>query len=357
MKKLSLPLLLGICLCSSTTLLAFGEKPTFEEGQTPATPAQLGGVIAAKPVSASITTAKTPTVNILTEEDIATLRKKYQDALTQKQFPEALINFAKLPTASLNRKDLAYGQQLRLFARIDAEMATANPLLLKEGDVDEETKKSGIRWYKEAENALLLGNNPLAKDLLIQILYTQRWHFRAKKLLEYGLDLPAGTYKIEDMITKYDEKSRISFYGGNYSAAVEALTTLLLFRQEDPLLYERLGSSYYMMGEGKKAIEAWNTALFFNPNNKELEAVVARAKVTVDEAAKEAKEREKNRKKTTEAKAAPTETQTFGIFRTQNEAYNFAGELKKKGMVPIVEETDNGKWAVKVPVSQIQKKK
>ena len=204
---------------------------------------------------------------------------------------------------------------------------------------------------------MIQGNTNLAKDLLIQILFTQRWNFKAKKLLEYGLELPPGSYRIEDMLTKYEEKSKVSFYGGNYAAAVEALNTLLVFKQDDPSLYEKLGSAYYMMGEPKKAIESWNTALFFNPSNKDLEKIVANAKIALAEEAKEAKEREKNRKTTTETKAAPVETQVFGVYRTKNEAYNFAGELKKKGMDPIVEETDNGKWAVKVPVSQIQKKK
>lgn len=342
----------------SAHLWAFGEKPTFDDmGQagTLSQPAPLGGPIPAlSPVTQS--QEKAASANTLTEDELAALKKKLQDSMKQNQFADALSAYQKIPTIYLSKKEKEYSGALLLFSKIDSEIASANPLLQKDTEVDEETKKNGLRLYREAQNAVIQGNTTLAKDLLIQVLYSQRWNFKAKKLLEYGLDMPPGSYRIEDMVTKYEEKSKISFYGGNYAAAVDSLNTLLMFKQEDPTLYERLGSCYYMMGEAKKAIESWNTALFFNPNNKELEKIVANAKTALAEETKEAKEREKNRKTTTETKAASVETQVFGVYRTKNEAYNFAGELKKKGMTPVVEETDNGKWAVKVPVSQLQKK-
>ena len=97
-------------------------------------------------------------------------------------------------------------------------------------------------------------NQKQQKDLLIQVLFLHRRNLRAKKLLEYELELKTGEYKVEDINKKYWKKSGISFYGGNYESAVKYLDILSKIDNKNPEIFDRLGSNYYMMGEKRKRL-------------------------------------------------------------------------------------------------------
>ncbi len=354
-----------IMVCSyGSSLMAFGERPTFKEPPKPVAvvtpiPGNSGGSsVRTVPVLVPSANVKPSENAEITEDVLQDLQKNYQDLLKQKQFPEAVEMLQKIPESKLTRRNKIEKAYLTTFKAVEEEVAKTNILFQKEDELDETTKRSVQKLYKEAQVAMLNGKNDLARDLLIHVLFLHRRNVRAKKLLEFGLELPPGSYKVEDIQAKYWNKSNTSFYGGNYASSVDDLNVLVFFDKENPLVYEKMGSSYYMMGEKRKAVESWNTALFFNPANKDLEKIVEKTKQLIAEDDKEASAlRDQNKKKISEDKGAQVETQVFGIYKTQNEAYAFAGELKKKGLEPLVEEMDNGKWAVKVPKSQLEKKK
>ncbi len=292
---------------------------------------------------------------VLSDDELSDLERAYKEKMNQKQYMDAYDILQKIPDKQLDKRKKAEKASLTVFRQIEEDITkNTNPLFQKEEELDEDTRKSIQKLYREAQAAYLQGNTDLTRDLLIQILYLHRPNVKAKKFLLTGLNLKSEDYKVEDIKQKYWDKSKTLFYGGNYMQSAEALNVLIFFDKENPLVYERLGSSYYMMGEKKKAIEAWNTALFFNPGNKDLEGTIERAKKVMAEEDAEAKKQQAV-KKTTTSKEKVGETQMMGLFKTQTEAYNFAGELKKRNLSPIVEEQDNGKWAVKVPKNQLQK--
>ncbi len=284
------------------------------------------------------------------------LHRQYAEAIKGKQFLQAHQILYTIPSDQQLRRERLDKPYLDMFKSIENELANVNPLLLKDEDLEESVRKVLAKLYREAQASLLQGKQDIAKDLLIHMLFLNRRDSRAKKLLEYGLDLRVGSYKVEDIESKYRSKSSTFFYGGNYLAAVDVLTTLVLFNKEDPLIYERLGSSYYMMGEKQKAIDAWSTALFFNPDNKQLEKIIQKARDVLLEEQKESKEERLTKKKINISVSNNEETQLLGIYKTQNDAYIFAAELKKQGMSPLIEETETGKWSVKVPKKQLKKK-
>jgi tetratricopeptide (TPR) repeat protein len=302
--------------------------------------------------SAAITTN---VVIVLSDDELADMERSYKEKLGQKLYADALAILNKIPDKQLDKKKKTEKVTLQLFGQVEEESAkNNNALFQKEDELDEDTQKTIQKLYREAQYAIFNGNNDLARDLLIQILYLHRPNIKAKKMMLLGLNLKSEDYKVEDIKQKYWNKSKTLFYGGNYQASAEALNVLVFFDKENPLIYERLGSSYYMMGEKRKAIESWNTALFFNPGNKDLEATVERAKKAMAEEEAEARNQPNVVKKNTPVLKAG-ETQLMGLFKTQTEAYNFASELKKKNLTPVVEEQDNGRWAVKVPKNQLQK--
>jgi tetratricopeptide (TPR) repeat protein len=170
------------------------------------------------------------------------------------------------------------------------------------------------------------------------------------------MGLKTGTYKVENMENKYWDMSSTHFYGGNYELALEDLKLYNLLDKDNPQTYERIGSCYYMMGDKKNAIENWNTSLFLDPDSQTIKAAIERTKQLMEEEKDANKERKKQREdRQKQAGAISGDTQLLGVFPSQSKAYAYAQKLREQGMTASVEETDGGKWAVKVPKSQIKK--
>ncbi len=357
-KKITLAVLVALILTTQMSW-ASGERPSSRkknaQSQTNTPEVIKPTEVVTSPSAKFKTTANDAKTNTLTEDEIADLHRAYKEQITLRQFSDALSTLQKIPNTLHTDREKSELSTLLMFNRSDEAAEKSGGLFQKEDDADDNVKKVTQKLYREAQSLFVAEKPELAKDLLIQILFVNRRNAKAKKLLEYGLNLKTGDYKIEDIEEKYWSKSSTLFYGGNYGSAIDALNILVLFDKENPLVYERMGSSYYMMGEKRRAIESWNTALFFNPNNKDLQVVVERAKKVLVEDEKDAKDRPKNAKKI-DANAVPdTELQLMGIYKTQGEAYNFATELKKQNLNAVVEEQDTGKWTVKVPKSQLKK--
>ena len=286
----------------------------------------------------------------LTEDEVFQVQQSYTDAISQKRFEDALGFVERIPTKDLSRQQREEKAALRRFRDVETKVSESSSLFQKDDELDEVTRKSIQRLYREAQAAFLNKQDDLARDLLIHTLFLHRQNLRAKTVLEDILELRTGGYKIENMEEKYWKQSSILFYGGNYSQAVEILKALTYFSKDNPVIYGRMGSCYYMLGESQNAISAWNTAVFLNPDNKELAPLIAKVQKLMEEE----KTREKEQKKTVrEAKKVPEgDLQLMGMFPTQNRAYDFASKLRTQGMDPIVTEEDSGKWSVKILKAQ-----
>jgi len=290
------------------------------------------------------------TINVpvaLTDDEIFQVEQKYKDAMAAKKFDEALGLLRKLPETSMSRPRRAERQMLTTFEVVEQRIASSSSMFAKDDELDDATKKMVQKLYKEAQNALLTNQNDLAKDILIHVLFLHRQNLRAKILLEEALDLKSGSYKIENMEAKYWNKSSINFYGGNYQAAVDVLQALSFFDKDNPTVYERMGSAYYMMGEKEKAISAWNTVMFLDPSDKELEEVIKKTQELIADEKEQAKKEKARPRNAQNVNIA--ETQLMGKFPKQDQAYEYANTLRKQGVDAVVTEEDDGKWAVRVP--------
>ena len=346
--KVIVLLIIGL---TTQTIYGLGEPPNWDEIET-------------QPMTD--TTVKT-TENIIIEQELPAqektqhlhedaldlARKTYERLLKQKQFSKALTNLEKIPTPQRRRSEKKVYEQLDLFKNIEEESENQSNLFNEEDELNDQQKAIVKKLYREAQHALINEKKDLAKDLLIHIVYLHRRNFKAKRLLERGLDMRTGDYKVENIEDKYWTKSRTYFYGGNYEKATNVLKTLTFFDKENTQIYERLGSSYHMSGENKKAVEAWRTAQFLDPTNKTLDIFIKKAEETINDEKKQAKLRRLERKsKINETKNTTKTTQPLqllGVYSKQTQAYSYAQKLKAQGLKGIVEELDNGKWAVKVP--------
>jgi tetratricopeptide (TPR) repeat protein len=205
--------------------------------------------------------------------------------------------------------------------------------------------------YREAQAALIDKQTDLARDLFIHVLFLHRQNLRAKTMLEDVLELKTGFYKVENMEEKYWKQSSVLFYGGNYARAVDTLRALTYFSKDNPVVYERMGSCYYMLGENLNAISSWNTAVFLNPDNKELQPLISKVQKLIEEEKAQSKEKRLVR----QTKQIPEgDLQLMGMFPNQDRAYDFASKLRAQGMDPIVAEEDSGKWSVKTVKNKVK---
>ncbi|MGE4170405.1 MAG: tetratricopeptide repeat protein [Candidatus Margulisiibacteriota bacterium] len=337
-------MLLGFTVLGASSVFAMGEPP---KPETPTAPQEAFAPDPTTP-TASVGTANAK-LQELTQDDIRDIRQAYDDAMKQKQYSVALTTLSKLPDKALTPGLKSAKTTLTLFGTIEAEASANASIFRKDDTLDEDTKRTVSKLYKEAQSAYLNGQQDIARDLLIHILFLDRQNANAKKFLELGLNLPLGTYKVENMEAKYWNLSSVHFYGGNYNSAVQDLNILTIINKDDSRIYERMGSAYYMMGEKSKAVDIWNTALFLNPTNKDLAQIIDRAKQSIKDDEAQAKLLDNNRVQK-QTKIAPQDLQLMGTFPSQEKAYNFAQQMKQQGFAnPIVEEQDNGKWTVSVP--------
>jgi len=134
------------------------------------------------------------------------------------------------------------------------------------------------RFYQEAKEAMLSHRTDIARDLLHHILSISPNHYKAKKLLALGLGAAPDSVKGIDIVKKYMTRANKSFYAGNYLQSKKALDILVILEKDNPLVYEKLGSTYYMMNSKKRAVEAWETALKLGPDNIDLKQLIRETK-------------------------------------------------------------------------------
>ncbi len=307
--------------------------------------AQTPAAVVPSPIAAA--SQKIPTSSLLaplTEEELFQVQQSYTDAIAQKRFDDAIGLIERIPTKDMSRQQKEERDILRRFRDVEVQVSQSSSLFQKDDELDDATRKSIQRLYREAQAALIDKQTDLARDLFIHILFLHRQNLRAKTMLEDVLELKTGFYKVENMEEKYWKQSSILFYGGNYAQAVDTLRALTYFSKDNPVVYERMGSCYYMLGENQNAISSWNTAVFLNPDNKELQPLIAKVQKLMEEEKAQAKEKRLVR----QTKQIPEgDLQLMGMFPNQDRAYDFASKLLAQGMEPIVTEEDSGKWSVK----------
>jgi tetratricopeptide (TPR) repeat protein len=295
-------------------------------------------------------TPEAPTPDVVPEEDI---RKSLQNALKTFQYGDALKLVSSLPSESIQKNDMVLKDRLDVIVAVDQSEDNSAKIIQGDDDLDAEDQETIKRLYRESQKSFIAGDDDLTKDLLIQIVFINRRHYKAKQFLKLGFGLDTGAYVVEDKQTRFWEQSSVFFYGGNYERAVNVLKMLAVFDPKNSKIHERMGSAYYMLSQKKEAIESWTTALFLDPKNKTLEHFIAETEKSLAadrEQAKQAREEKQNRKKSGGSDGnSGIEMQLLGVFPTQAKAYSYAQKLKDENQNPVVEQLDNGKWSVSVP--------
>ena len=285
-----------------------------------------------------------------TNAKLAAIRDQLDTQLTNQNYESALQSISQIPKSNQTNQEKFIHEKLRIFKMVDVDVSKTSSILESGIELDNSTKRKITKLYKKAEEAILKKENMLAQDLLIHSIYIHRRYARAKKLLKYALHKNTGQYKIKNQQQHYWRLSNTYFYGGTFEKALDALKIYAILDENNPETFEKMGSNYYMIGENQQAIDAWNTALFLNPELIYLEAAIKTAKENIKEDKILAKKRKalqaKIRKE--QPKTKDKNSKLIGVFPNQTQAYNYAQRAKKQGIQAFVEELATGKWAVKI---------
>lgn len=277
----------------------------------------------------------------------------YNNFVKKYDFASALGVLSKMSKKELTVKMRKQKVLLELFLEVEntPEEKTNNVNLSTELT---EIEKSNInRFYRNAQRYILEGQPEVARDILIYILYINPDHWKAKLLLDKGLDYPMGSYKVFDVASRYFRRSETYFYGGNYLLAIQDLEVLSVIDKENDEVFKRLGSAYYMVDEKKKAVDAWATALFLEPGTKNLDGLITETNKQLEKEAQAKLEKRKLQQKSTVTILDP---QVMGVFKKQNQALEMANTYKQKGMKVLVNEKDDGKYEVIISKKELAEK-
>lgn len=286
-------------------------------------------------------------------------RMKISTHLKQKQFEKAREVYQTIDNQWLSDRERKDKEQLAYFYQVTQERLENERQFGKDESLSLGTRRAVTRLQREGKRFILEEKSALARDMLIQSLYLDRKNVESKLLLERVLDMPVGTYRVENIEKKYWDDSLTQLRVGYPQNAIEALQVLSYFDPKNPIIFERMGSAYYLAGNIDKAIQSWKRALYLNPNNPDLKGFIANAEEAYERQKKESQaffaQKKKEQEADTPALTGPL--QTLRVVNDATEAYSYAQEVRKqlKGTPVQVDELENGKWAVRIPLKKATK--
>ena len=244
MKKILIFIAVGL-LCISS-IQAVGGKPDKKEKSSEKPQSSQPQSNYSQPVeiignmgSADFAASDTPVELTDDQLDIVDKYKKY---LKQKQFIKAKEQLALLPPNALTRSQIQQKRTLYIFEQIALDQAENERQFGKDDSLDQDVTKTVKRLQREAKNYILKQEKDLSRDILIQSLYLDRKNYDSKQLLERCLNLPLGSYRVENVEAKYWKESLIQLRSGYPAKSVDSLTVLASFDPENPSIFERMGS-------------------------------------------------------------------------------------------------------------------
>ena len=122
---------------------------------------------------------------------------------------------------------------------------------------------------------------------------------------------------------------------------------------ENAVVFEKLGSSYYMMNQKQKAIESWQTAAYLNPKQNKLRNLIKTVQKQIEYEAKARYERQKAQKVARRQRVE--DPMSIGVFRSRGAANEFAEQYLKQSIPTQVMQREDQKWEVQVSRKALQK--
>lgn len=276
----------------------------------------------------------------------------YELAIDEKRYTDALTILNNKPEEKRTVPEKGLIESLKIVLEVDDYQWPKNSMAMKEDEVDPAVVKKVNKYMNESKQNFLKDKKSVSRQILLQVLFIYPDYPKARFFLSRGYQLPPGSYKVSDQVVRLLKRSDNYFYGGNYLKSAKDLEVLAILERDNAMVYEKLGSAYYMMNLKQKAIDTWTTALFFNPDNSQLEELIENTKVIMQEEAAEGNPLEQ----ATANKVVIDDPQVMGVFKRQSEAFGLMKDLREQGLTVGIVENEEGKWVVQVSRKELQEK-
>ena len=276
----------------------------------------------------------------------------YELAIDEKRYSDALTILKNKPEEKRTIPEKELLTSLDVVMQINSMEWPKNSMAMKEDEMDPEVMKVVKKYMDAVIKNYLAGKANVSKKILVQVLFVYPDYPKARTFLSVGFNMPPGSYKVDDQVLKLLKKSDNYFYGGNYLKSAENLEVLAILERDNPIVYEKLGSAYYMMNQKQKAVDTWTTALFFSPDNTQLEELIENTKLLLEQEALEGNPLEA----ASANKVVIKDPQVMGVFKRQSEAFTLMKDLRTQGLSVGIVENDDGKWVVQVSRKELQEK-
>ncbi|MBL6723447.1 MAG: hypothetical protein ISQ13_05505 [Candidatus Margulisbacteria bacterium] len=273
-------------------------------------------------------------------------------AITEKRYADALAILKKKDDAKQTIPEKELIEALGIVMEVNDLEWPKNSMAMKEDEVDPEVLKRVNKYMGAAIKEYLAGNPSVTRKVLIHMLYIYPDYPKAQYFLTRAFTMPPGSFKVKDQVDTLIKRSDHYFYGGNYLKSAEDLEVLAILERDNPIVYEKLGSAYYMMNNKQKAIDIWTTALFFNPDNQALETMINTTREAVLKEAEEGSPLDQ----ASANKVVIEDPQVMGVFKRQSEAFELMKDLRSQGLAVAIEENEDEKWVVQVSRKELQEK-
>jgi tetratricopeptide (TPR) repeat protein len=273
-------------------------------------------------------------------------------AITEKRYADALAILKKKDDAKQTIPEKELIEALGIVMEVNDLEWPKNSMAMKEDEVDPEVLKRVNKYMGAAIKEYLAGNPSVTRKVLIHMLYIYPDYPKAQYFLTRAFTMPPGSFKVKDQVDTLIKRSDHYFYGGNYLKSAEDLEVLAILERDNPIVYEKLGSAYYMMNNKQKAIDIWTTALFFNPDNQALETMINTTREAVLKEAEEGSPLDQ----ASANKVVIEDPQVMGVFKRQSEAFELMKDLRSQGLTVAIEENEDEKWVVQVSRKELQEK-
>ncbi|OGF44455.1 MAG: hypothetical protein A2452_05890 [Candidatus Firestonebacteria bacterium RIFOXYC2_FULL_39_67] len=167
---------------------------------------------------------------------------------------------------------------------LQKKLKTVVPMVPKEtGDTREsELIRKGINYYVD-------GDVQSSLDILNYVLYVQPENDKIKKLYksigeEVGLAVTVSSESGVDIVKEKLLKALGLFYEGKFTDVIKLCNEVLRMEPANTTALERMGSSYYKLGQKLDALKVWEKAYMLNPDNKVLLKFVDKIKKELQDA-------------------------------------------------------------------------
>ena len=155
--------------------------------------------------------------------ELAIDEKRYSDALT-------ILNDKADEKRTIPENELISG--LKVVIEVNDYEWPKNSMALKEDEVEPQILTRTKKYLNAAIDNYLKGRADITRQILIQIMFIYPDYPKAKYFMTAGLNMPPGSYKVNDQVLRLIKRSDNYFYGGNYLKSAEDLEVLSILERE-----------------------------------------------------------------------------------------------------------------------------